>query len=158
MSGARMDRMLKEHEHDTYKQSAKLSEPTVCPDCQAVYEKGHWQWLSAPDEAASHRCPACSRIHDRVPAGFLTLVGGFYQQHREEIENLMRHIEEQEKGQHPLNRIMAHEEEAGEQRITTTDLHLPRAIGTALEKAYGGQLDIQYVEGSHMVRVTWTRD
>ena len=39
----RHDRLLQETQHDTYKSKGKLHEPTVCPDCGAVFHAGRWQ-------------------------------------------------------------------------------------------------------------------
>ena len=64
---------------DPYQQRGKYAEPTVCSDCGAVYQKGRWQWSSAPVQAQAHneRCPACARIREDMPAGYLTIKGIF---------------------------------------------------------------------------------
>ena len=80
----RGDRLLKELDHDPYHSKVKVKEPTECPDCGAVYHGGRWTWGEAPRGAAETRCPACQRIHDKVPAAFLTPQGDFRQQHGEE--------------------------------------------------------------------------
>jgi hypothetical protein len=41
--------------------------------------------------------------------------------------------------------------------ITTTDIHLPRRIGTALKRAYDGDLDVRFGEDEYAVRVRWHR-
>ncbi|MDH5185373.1 MAG: BCAM0308 family protein [Gammaproteobacteria bacterium] len=155
--GARLDRLIQEKRHDPYQAKAKLTEPTRCPDCGAVYHKGSWHWMVAPAGAYEAKCPACHRIEDKIPAGYLSISGEFFQQHQEEIRGLIKHIEEREKGQHPLNRIMAMEALNTGLEITTTDMHLPRDIGVALEKAYEGELDFQYVDESNLLRVNWQR-
>ncbi|MDH5360412.1 MAG: BCAM0308 family protein [Gammaproteobacteria bacterium] len=156
--GARIDRLIQEKQHDTYRTKGKLSEPTCCPDCGAVYHQGRWQWLeSRPTNAHEIKCPACQRISDRVPAGFVSISGEFFQSHRDEILGLIRNIESEEKKQHPLNRIMQLSDEGAGLEITTTDMHLPRDIGVALEKAYDGELDFHYVDESNLLRVKWQR-
>ena len=42
--------------------------------------------------------------------------------------------------------------------VKFTDLHLPRGTGEAIERAYDGNLDIQYTKESNLVRVYWNRD
>jgi hypothetical protein len=42
--------------------------------------------------------------------------------------------------------------------ITTTDIHLPRRIGAALQDAYEGELEFHYEEESYAIRVSWRRD
>ena len=155
--GARLDRLIKEKRHDPYQDKKKLSEPTVCPGCGAVYHKGHWSWAERPVGAHETSCPACQRIHDKVPAGFVSLGGAFYKQHQAEINKLIHNIVEREKESHPLNRIMEQTETDAGLEITTTDMHLPRDIGVALERAYEGELDFHYEDGEYQLRVSWQR-
>lgn len=155
---ARGDRLIREHVHDPYKTRLKLPEPTLCPQCGAVYSQGRWHWAERPDQPHEELCQACHRINDSYPAGTLSLSGDFLGKHRTEILGLARHQEELEKGEHPLNRIMRIEDEGDTTVITTTDIHLPRRIGEALFDAYKGELDFHYEEESYSVRVSWRRD
>ncbi|GMR06396.1 MAG: BCAM0308 family protein [Gammaproteobacteria bacterium] len=150
-------RLLQELEHDPYHSKIKLKEPTVCPVCRAVYHKGRWQWAEIPENADEIMCPACHRIHDRVPAGFLTISGDFYAQHKDEIQSLIRNVEEREKAEHPLKRIMQVEEKNETVVYSFTDAHLARGIGDALHHAYQGELDYQYTNEDIMLRVNWSR-
>jgi NMD protein affecting ribosome stability and mRNA decay len=103
-------------------------------------------------------CPACHRINDNYPAGELTLSGSFLKSHAQEIVRLARNTEALESREHPLQRIMAIEENPEGIVITTTDVHLPRRIGHAIVDAYKGELDTHYDEGAYFVRMTWKRD
>lgn len=125
----RHDRLIHEHVHDPYKTRLKLVDPTVCPQCGAVYERGHWYWGRRPKDAHEELCQACHRINDGFPAGEIILSGGFLAENKEEILRLAGHQEELEKAEHPLHRIMAIEDQNGQVVITTTDIHLPRRIG-----------------------------
>ncbi len=156
----RQDRLIREHVHDPYKTRMKLPEPTLCPQCGAVYHKGRWQWTPAPEGANEELCQACHRTNDDYPAGIVTLGGGFLGQHRTEILGLAHNEEELEKGEHPLHRIMKIEDQAdgSEVVVTTTDIHLPRRIGEALRRAYEGELDYHYEEESYHIRVNWRRE
>lgn len=153
----RHDRLIQEARHDTYQLKGKLPEPTVCPECHAVYHKGHWQWLPVPEHAHSHKCPACLRMHDGFPAGYVELSGIFFQQHREEVLQQVRHHALQAKAEHPLERLINIEETNDSAMITTTDIHLARGIGEALHSAYDGELKFQYNDQENLLRVTWTR-
>ncbi len=154
----RGDRLMRERVHDPYKTRLKLPDPTLCPQCRAVYSKGRWHWVERPEQPHEELCQACHRINDDYPAGTLTLSGGFLGKHKTEIVGLARRQEELEKGEHPLNRIMAIEDEDGTIVITTTDIHLPRRIGEALFDAYEGELDFHYEEEAYSIRVSWRRD
>ena len=58
-------------EDDPYVLRAKLSEPSVCPTCGAVYHRGRWQWIARPQDAKEVVCTACHRMADRLPAGYV---------------------------------------------------------------------------------------
>lgn len=153
----RRDRLIQEYEHDTYKTRSKLPEPTVCRDCGSVFHKGRWQWTARPDGAHETLCPACHRIHDRCPGGYLTLTGPFLAAHRAEILHRLRNVEEREKHQHPLRRIMAVEDRGTDLSITTTDMQLARSLGEAVHDAYKGELDYRYTDEANILRVHWQR-
>lgn len=155
----RQDRLIKERVHDPYMARSKPVAPTVCPDCGVVFKSGRWQWMNDRLEGANHeRCPACKRVHDRVPAGFLALSGDFFSAHRDEIMRLVHNKVEEQKAQHPMKRLMGvAEQDAGGVLITFTDLHLPRGVGEAIARAYEGELDIHYTEEAGIVRVNWCR-
>jgi NMD protein affecting ribosome stability and mRNA decay len=153
----RRDGIFQEQVHDAYKAKSKLPEPTVCPECNAVYHQGRWQWLTAPADAHQQICPACHRIRDHYPAGFLTLQGAFFSAHREEIMHLVQNEEKHQRAEHPLKRIMGIEENADSTVITTTDIHLARGIGEAIHHAYQGELEFHYNQGENLLRVNWTR-
>lgn len=149
--------IFQEHVHDAYKSSAKLPEPTVCPQCSAVFHQGRWQWRQAPAGAYSETCPACHRIHDHYPAGFLTLQGEFFHAHRDEVMSLVRNVEKHQRTEHPLKRIMEVEDKkGGGVLLTTTDSHLVRGMGEALHRAYQGELKFHYNQEENLLRVSWT--
>ena len=152
-------RNVQERRHDPYKLRGKLREPTVCPQCGASYQNGHWTWEKAPTgQTNSQLCQACQRIKDRYPAGELAIQGNFIAAHKQEILNLAKNIEEAEKAAHPLNRLMDIEDLDDGLRITTTDIHLPRRIAEALNDAWNGELDMHYDEEGYFIRLAWRRD
>lgn len=153
----RHDRLMQEYEHDTYKLKGKLPEPTACPGCGAIFHKGHWQWAAAPAGANSETCPACHRIADKFPAGYLSVKGEFLRGHREELVQLIKHVGEREKSQHPLERVMEIGDEADGLLVTTTGIHLARSLGQALHHAYQGELAFHHNEGEKLLRVRWQR-
>lgn len=154
----RQDRRLRELVHDPYMSKRKLPEPTLCPECGAVFHNGRWAWADRPEEANQELCPACRRTQERVPAGFLTLSGEFFRHHRDEILNLIHNVEAREKANHPLKRIMDAEEQEEGLVMTFTDPHLARGAGQAVEDAYEGEVDYTYSPDEYMLRVTWRRE
>ena len=154
---AARDRLLQELVHDSYKAGHKLKEPARCPDCGAVFQNGRWIWGTAPAGAHEERCPACHRIHDKFPAGFVTLKGAFLDAHRDEMLQLMRNHEAKQKAEHPLQRIMAIVDSADGMTVTTTDTHLARDLAQALHNAYKGELDLRYNKEDNLLRAAWSR-
>ena len=153
----RHDRLIRELEHDPYHTKRKFKGPALCPDCGALYLKGRWTWETASAYAEEHRCPACQRIADQVPAAFLTLRGAFLRDHQDEIINLINNYEARERKEHPLKRIMDREETADGIVFTFTDAHLAHGIGEAIHRAYEGDIDFQYSKEDTMLRLIWTR-
>jgi hypothetical protein len=140
---------------DSYRLDAKLPDPSRCPDCLATYRNGRWTWKKAPADASVHRCPACQRIHDRFPAGYVALRGRFKPEEREELIRLVRAREEHARSEHPLQRIIDIETVAAGLLVTTTDAHLARAIAHAVREARQGTLEMTYSREENLVRATW---
>lgn len=154
----RRDRLIQEKVHDSYMAVGKPEEPTVCRDCGVVFHQGRWQWLPEPPaQALEAVCPACRRIQDRVPAGFLTLSGEFFQAHRDEIMNLIENTVTSQEKEHPMKRLMQVEDRDESAELTFTDSHLPQGVGEAVRRAYDGELDIHFPEEGGIVRVYWER-
>jgi NMD protein affecting ribosome stability and mRNA decay len=145
-----------DHILDPYQRQQKLDDDTICRQCGAVYHKGRWHWGARPENAHEALCPACRRINDRFPAGIVKLRGALGPQQKEEIVRLARHQEEAEKGDRPLNRIINIDEDADGIAINTTDIHLPRRIGEAVQRAFHGSLKEDFDEGGYFVRINWT--
>lgn len=151
------DRPLFEKDIDAYRTNGKMTEPAVCSECHAVFHEGRWQWASVPDSAHHVICPACNRVKDNAPAGFVILKGDFLIAHADEITRLIRHHAEHEHKEHPLKRIIAMDNSQDVMSITTTDTHLARGIGEAVHHAYQGKLEVDHVAGENLVRVHWSR-
>jgi hypothetical protein len=151
------DRIYDSPRQDPYQAKGKYAEPAVCRVCGAVYRGGRWQWSDAPPGAHEATCPACQRVRDRLPAGYLTLEGGFLAAHRADIESLLRHEADHERSEHPMNRIIAINTDDDRTVVTTTDIHLPQRLGKAIARAFQGTLDVEYADSDYTVRARWQR-
>jgi NMD protein affecting ribosome stability and mRNA decay len=150
---------LREKVHDPYRASEKLTDAATCPQCGARYQRGRWTWSEVQaDKPKSQICPACRRVNEHYPAGEVLISGAFVKAHRDEIVARAHHIEEAERGQHPLHRIMSIEEEGGTITIKTTDIHLPHRIGRALTDAWDGSMKTHYDLNGYFTRVEWNRE
>ena len=153
----RQEQLLQEVRHDSYQLTRKLREPTRCRECGAVYRDGRWRWAPRGGPAYLTRCPACQRVRDAYPAGYVTLSGKYYQEHRAEILRRVRHCEQAEAAEHPLERIIGMASAAAGDVVTTTGVHLARRIGHALRHAFKGELESRYNKADKVLRARWTR-
>ncbi|WP_409318279.1 BCAM0308 family protein [Pseudomonas sp. KCJK9016] len=155
------NKLFKNASHDPY--SAPHTEgPAVCPKCEAVYTAGTWSWKRQENTvvhgAQTLICPACRRIEDNRPAGILTLSGGYLHLHRGEIVQLIKHTEEKEKAEHPLERIIKLDDAADDLVVTTTGIHLANRLGHALKGAFKGNSEYRYSDSEYGMSVRWSRE
>ena len=148
---------LAANDADPYRATRKPPGPAYCPVCKAVYNAGRWSWARKPEDAYEHTCPACQRIHDKFPAGYVTIKGAFFKENRDQIVALIKSKEGREKAEHPLQRIMAIEDIRDGLQVTTTDSTLARGIGEAIHEAYKGDLKLRYSRDENLLRATWKR-
>ena len=158
-SARRRDKLIKAKRIDVYTDKKKINEPALCRKCKSVFINGRWTWKTIKGNIKVNNaiCPACRRISDNLPAGFITLKGEFLNNHFTEIENLIYNIDKVEKNKHPLERIITIVNEDNKTTITTTGIHIARRIGEALFQAYSGDYSFQYGENEKSIRVNWTR-
>jgi hypothetical protein len=154
--GRHEQRTPEKHE-DSYRLDEKLPDPMCCPRCGATYRRGRWTWRQAVPGVVRQKCPACRRIDDNFPAGYLTLGGEFFAANRERLLELLAAREARARQDHPMQRIIGVEEVAGGVLVTTTDAHLVYTLGMALQEAFKGDLDLDFGRGENMVRGTWKR-
>lgn len=142
-----------------YNERRKFPEPTVCSRCGLVYSAGRWQAGGEPPEGANDElCPACRREVDRSPGGLVYLSGRYLWEKEGEIMNIVRNQEEQAKAKRPLQRIMWVEKGGGGIEIATTNQHLARRIGRAVNSAHAGDFTIKPKLRERFVRVYWERE
>ena len=144
---------MQEYQHDSYKMSGKLKEPTACKACGPSFQRSLDVGLKAG-----------RRERDRLP-GLLAhqdnyrrvrhIEGAYKDQHRDQVMGSFT-IRRPRKERTPLARIMTIRDQPEGLVISTTDSHLPRRIGEALKHSHHGALDVQYDKDEEFVRVTWT--
>jgi hypothetical protein len=150
-------RALDDPRHDPYAARQKLADHTLCPNCGAVHLGGRWQWTLATAGSPRQICPACRRIRDGMPAGRLVLQGPYVAAHAAELVRLARRQGELERAEHAMHRIIDIDQQGERIEITTTDIHLPRRIGEALERAHDGDLTLDFGADAYEVRAHWQR-
>lgn len=152
----RPTRMPLPKQHDTYASSRKAADAMVCDDCKVVYHGGKWFWGAPPlADVKDGLCPACRRIRDGYPAGTIHVPAAFLER-REEVLGMIRNAEAAEKEEHPLERLMAVEDAPdGGLVVTTTGIHLSRAITSKLERRFHRKAHVHYPEEQHQMHVDW---
>jgi NMD protein affecting ribosome stability and mRNA decay len=137
---------------------------SVCPQCSAVRVQGHWSYddrvLAATLKSGDFEsvlCPGCERLAKHRVDGVVTLRSPLLDEHREEALNLIHNVAQKRLAHSVAARIAQIEEGPGEIRVATTEQHLAERIGKEFEKAYSGDLEIQWPKGEEFVRVTWAR-
>ncbi len=156
-SQKRNDKLIKEKRKDTYRGKNSLPAIQVCASCGAAFMNGRWTWNEVENHSIKTMCPACRRINDNYPAGFIEIKGNFFAGHEEEISNLIRNTERLEKNERPLERIISMKLEKNITQLTTTGVHIARRIGEALARSYQGNFSFKYLSGEKGIRVYWER-
>jgi hypothetical protein len=148
---------------DPYLLSKAYPEPTVCPTCSLVYHKKRWVrdgnlFQSVINTAEKHKCPACRKIEDHYVMGLVSITGTFFPTIKSEIVNIIHNHEKKEAIRNPLARIMSLNKKDNTIVVETTSDNLAIAIGKALERSHGGELNIQFGNDEQTARVNWHRD
>lgn len=152
--GFRRGRSEGRERHDPYRRDGKRAGPGCCTGCGAVYLRGRWSWRVRPYGARAMECPACERIRERTPAGILRLDGELGTR-RGELLGLVRNVEERERGQHPLERLMVVRERKDGLHVETTGVHLARRIAEALRRSFHEPAQLEFLPHEELVRVRW---
>lgn len=153
----RYDRLLQDRNEDAYRSSQKYAEPTLCPQCNAVFRNGRWQWAERPESPHEVLCPACRRIDEKFPAGYVHITGDYFTRHEDEVMRLVNNEAKREQSEHPLERIVESVPEDEGMLVTTTGFHLARRLGEALQAAFQGDLEYNYNDAEDLLRVCWRR-
>jgi len=140
-----------------YGMSARPPEPTTCPSCRASFQRGRWTWAKAPAAANRQLCPACRRIQDSFPAGYVTVKGAFLRDHHDEIVAFVEAHARKEKCERPLQRLIAISPKGATLEVTTTHSQLARSIAEGLQAQFQGDLKLRYSRDENLLRAVWQR-
>jgi hypothetical protein len=144
----------------SYPRLEKYPSNTRCPRCDLWFKDGAWR-RGAPDgkqEPQYRLCPACVQIRDGTIGGIVQFSGTFAGSHREELLNRIRNVERQTQEERPLERIIDLKEERGQIVVSATTEHLVARIGKAIQRDFGGTLNLKYAPEDKFAFVHWHRD
>ena len=151
---------IKGHEPEqSYRGSNSMSyecrESAVCSQCGAPFAKKSRVRNASPDNHNEMICPACMRIANRYPAGFIEVKGPFLEEYPDEVLGLICETAVQATEEHPLERIMAVIHDNKGIVITTTGTIVAQRIGEAVARTYSGNLRVQSADDEEFIRVFW---
>jgi hypothetical protein len=138
----------------------KCKADTRCPKCELIFQNGAWKRgvLASKHELRWKLCPACLQIRDNQIGGTIKCTGSFIENHRQEILNRISNVARQTSEGHPLERIISTKENKNEIVISATTEHLVARIGKALERDFGGALELRYAPEDKYATAQWHRD
>jgi hypothetical protein len=131
-----------------------------CPECGLLYQDGVWRWkvTNAKRVLQSRLCPACIQIRDGHAGGVVELGGSFTVSHRQDLLNRIRNVEKQALLERPLERIISLREAKNQIVVSATTEHLIARIGKAIQRDFGGILDLKYAPEDKFATARWHRD
>jgi hypothetical protein len=86
------------------------------------------------------------------------LGGTFAALHRQDLLNRIRNVEALSTNERPLERIMGIQEKNGQIMISATTEHLVARIGKAIQRDFGGILELKYTPEDKFATARWHRD
>ena len=101
-------------------------------------------------------CPACEQIANGIVGGYLTLFGKFTPERQAEFDRLIANESVRAAEDNPLSRIMERVELDRTVVYHTTTEHLAQRLGRAIERAFGGSVDYEFLHENKVARVVWT--
>lgn len=149
---------------NVYMPKKGAKEAALCSQCGALYKNKRWsideaELKNAAKETGLNKvtCPACRRTADNNPAGIVTFSGKYLQEHKDDILNAIKHVENRSREKNPLGRIMNVVDEKGAIIVSTTEDKLAQKIGREVFKAHHGELQYRWNHEERFVRVDWSR-
>ena len=143
-----------------YQRSEKYRSNTRCPKCDLLFQDGTWKRGTSTNshEMQWKLCPACLQIRDGQVGGIVQFSGTFAGNHRQELLNRIHNVEKQTQIDRPLERIINMKEDKDGIVISATTEHLVARIGKAVQRDFGGDLELKYAPEDKFAFAHWHRD
>jgi hypothetical protein len=123
-----------------------------------IYDEGEHKKLMRAKKAEVTLCPGHQRLEKRRIDGVVTLKGEFLTSHYDEAINLINNIADKQQQRNVAALVYNMHQNGDGITVETTDTSLAERIGKEFEKAFHGQLAIQWLDDAEFVRVNWSRD
>jgi NMD protein affecting ribosome stability and mRNA decay len=145
-----------------------------CPECRAVFYRKRWSFPEIPSSPTRKStgagpkkptkhvlvpqifvCPACRKLRDGYPEGFLKIHWPNWEAHKPEVLGLIHNEEHQAVRKNPLERIMTIRTRPDGADIETTTEHFAQRLGKHLDRAFKGSIEYRWSHKDKCVRVVW---
>lgn len=133
----------------------------VCEGCHAVYADKHWNYDEAryaemrAKGATTTQCPGCRALADRQYRGELTMLAAPPAEGIDERRQRLFDVEALARARDPMARIAELAVEPGKWHLYTTSARLAERLGKELQKAFGGDLQVDKLKATPYSRVLW---
>jgi hypothetical protein len=140
--------------------NGKYPANTKCPKCELVFQDGVWKRGVTAGRRELHwqLCPACLQVRDGQVGGIIRFGGSFISDHKRDLLNRIRNLERQTGEERPLERIINIREGKEGIFVSATTEHLIARIGKAVQRDFGGTLDLRYAPEDKFASASWHRD
>lgn len=149
---------------DDYVKMEKAEKPsrffTVCPVCGMLRKNKRWYWMgdvaeSKRKEVNYKKCLGCEAIENGWIEGEVTLKNKILKLVPDQIEEMIKNLEEEFRHDNPKNRIVKINKAKNIWKVYTASVFLARRIGEELEKTYVSKVSYKFLKGDNFVRVVW---
>ncbi len=143
-----------------YPRPEKFPANTRCPKCELVFQDGVWKRVvpEGRHQFTWKLCPACMQVRDGQVGGVIRFGGSFIADHRQDLLNRIRNLEKQTVEERPLERIIDIKEGKDGIFVSATTEHLIARIGKAVQRDFGGTLNLRYAPEDKFATAHWHRD
>ena len=139
----------------------RLSEPSVCEQCGAVFSRRVWRRPAAPNPALLARaywtrCPACVQTSREEYLGRVLLRGRYLETNLGEVTARIRNVVAQASAAQPERRMVSFSAQGPVLEVLTTSQKLAHRISHELKKAFGGRTTYAWADDG-VLTTTWER-
>jgi len=132
----------------------------ICPECGAIEVKKRWYWDPEVPESRKkpHKeelCPGCKAIKNKWIEGEVVLKNRIIKLVPQQIENLIKNLEERFRHDDPKNRIVKIQKFKNMWKVFTASPFLARRIGEELEHTYQSKTSYNFAKDDRFVNVEW---
>jgi hypothetical protein len=142
--------------------SGRLSEPTFCNRCGALFSRRTWQrnrpiTAALLERALWRECPACKQTRGGEYWGRVIVRGAFAAANETAIRQRIRNVAAYAQFNQTERRLVSADRDGGVLEVLTTSQKLAHRIARELKKAFRGRTTYKWSDDGSLFAV-WERD